>query len=489
MNYRFIIFLECIVLLSVIALNTFVDVDWRTYMHQINIYLKGESDYDCILGSTGPLVYPPGFIWLFAVLRFVTRGGIDTMMAQCIFAAVYLATLGIALRWYRAARVPLVFILCLFCSKRIRSLYVLRMFNDCWCVFFAYVGVALLTSSISRRRPSKEPFGQRFLYNDRRWYLGCLFMSIGISIKMNIMLFLPGLLCILLHSIPFLSVVICVAVGASWHVFVAFPFLSTYPDSYMHKSFEINRVFKKIYSVNYQYLPTSVFESPFFHSLLCGLMLAAYAALWRRRWAPRCRRVVEEVGREVCGTEAKSAVESSLSYASSVHSTRDKGVEILDGRKVSREKAGNTSLSSVSVATGPPPSLAVFRPSDTTESNDVTTPSFHFQSICMPHVLTLLESNFIGVAFSRSLHYQFYSWIFFSILLVLHWTRLPTIVSIFLFAAIQYSFEAYPPTKFSSAMLTTAVLCSVFSIVFLGDEKNNKTVKATKIGSKGKKSQ
>jgi alpha-1,3-mannosyltransferase len=32
------------------------EIDWKTYMAQVNMFLKGEQNYSRITGPTGPLV-------------------------------------------------------------------------------------------------------------------------------------------------------------------------------------------------------------------------------------------------------------------------------------------------------------------------------------------------------------------------------------------------------------------------------------------------
>lgn len=32
------------------------EIDWETYMYQVELYMKGEDDYSKIIGPTGPLV-------------------------------------------------------------------------------------------------------------------------------------------------------------------------------------------------------------------------------------------------------------------------------------------------------------------------------------------------------------------------------------------------------------------------------------------------
>ena len=71
----------------------YTPIDWRAYMQEVEGPLvHGVWDYAELRGETGPLVYPGGFVWLFAGLRFVAGGdGSDVRAAQCAFAAAYVA--------------------------------------------------------------------------------------------------------------------------------------------------------------------------------------------------------------------------------------------------------------------------------------------------------------------------------------------------------------------------------------------------------------
>jgi alpha-1,3-mannosyltransferase len=81
------------------------EIDWTTYMQQIEIYLKGERDYKNIVGSTGPLVYPGAHVWIYKQLYRLTEQGRNIQLAQYIFALVYLATLALVMQCYRKAKV------------------------------------------------------------------------------------------------------------------------------------------------------------------------------------------------------------------------------------------------------------------------------------------------------------------------------------------------------------------------------------------------
>jgi alpha-1,3-mannosyltransferase len=71
-------------------------------------------------------------------------------------------------------------VLLLAASKRVHSLFVLRLFNDCVAMLLAYAAVAL--------------------FQRRRWLAGCVVYSCGIGIKMNLLLFAPGLLFLLVRN-------------------------------------------------------------------------------------------------------------------------------------------------------------------------------------------------------------------------------------------------------------------------------------------------
>jgi alpha-1,3-mannosyltransferase len=74
-------------------------------------------------------------------------------------------------------------------------------------------------------------------------------------------------------------------------------------------------------------------------------------------------------------------------------------------------------------------------------------------------IYTMFVANFIGIAFARTLHYQFYCWYFYS-LPMLHWiasstkniTRTVT-TSVIATAGVEYAFNVFPATEKSSMIL------------------------------------
>lgn len=81
-------------------------------------------------------------------------------------------------------------------------------------------------------------------------------------------------------------------------------------------------------------------------------------------------------------------------------------------------------------------------------------------------ILTLFITNFIGVSCSRSLHYQFYVWYYHSLPMILWATRYSTVLKILILGCIEYSWNEYPSTTFSSLLLHTshlAILIGLFT--------------------------
>ena len=68
-------------------------------------------------------------------------------------------------------------------------------------------------------------------------------------------------------------------------------------------------------------------------------------------------------------------------------------------------------------------------------------------------MLTLFIVNFIGVAFSRSLHYQFYVWYYHSLPLILWATPYNVALKLLVLGCIEFAWNQYPSTNFSSLLL------------------------------------
>lgn len=76
------------------------------------------------------------------------------------------------------------------------------------------------------------------------------------------------------------------------------------------------------------------------------------------------------------------------------------------------------------------------------------------QLLSPAHVLLVLFSgNFVGIVFARTLHYQFYSWYFHTLPLLLWAVRIPTVLRLGLWAVVEVVWNVYPPSGLSSVAL------------------------------------
>jgi len=120
--------LTCIIVAKV----PYTEIDWIAYMEEVEgvmggvsfeqrrlapcrtvgalrvltptTQLRQEYDYSKLRGQTGPLVYPGGFVWVYAGLRKLTNDGKDIATAQMLFVGIYLATQAVVLRIYVKAK-------------------------------------------------------------------------------------------------------------------------------------------------------------------------------------------------------------------------------------------------------------------------------------------------------------------------------------------------------------------------------------------------
>lgn len=76
------------------------EIDWSTYMQQVECFIKGELNYENIYGDTGPIVYPSGHLYIYTVLYYLTNYGKEILNAQYIFAILYLLNLIAVFRIY-----------------------------------------------------------------------------------------------------------------------------------------------------------------------------------------------------------------------------------------------------------------------------------------------------------------------------------------------------------------------------------------------------
>ena len=129
-------------------------------MIQTKQTLQGQLNYSLITGPTGALVYvqnppyglfacvdsflsyPAGHVRIHRFLYDITDAGSNMPLAQHIYALLYLATFILSCSIYRSVgNIPNWVILFLPFSKRLHSIFVLRLFNDCWSVLVVQAAI------------------------------------------------------------------------------------------------------------------------------------------------------------------------------------------------------------------------------------------------------------------------------------------------------------------------------------------------------------
>jgi len=357
--------LEMFVNIYVIHKVKYTEIDWIAYMQEVEGVVNGTLDYSKLRGDTGPLVYPAGFVWLFMGLYYITSHGTNVLLAQYIFAMVYIINLALVFRiLVRTKKVP-PYILAIMSvtSYRIHSIYVLRLFNDPIAVLFLYSAINL--------------------FMDSKWSLGSVCFSLAVSIKMNILLYAPALLLAYLAVLGLPGTLVQLTICASLQILIATPFLINFPLQYLIGAFNLGRVFLYEWTVNFRFLPEEIFVSRWFHVFL--LLFHVITLLYCSRYWWQYLTVYKK-------------------------------------------------LFNVGVP--------------------------HCEQLL---VLPLFMSNFIGIMFARSLHYQFYVWYYHTLHYLVWTTGYPVKHRLLLLGLIEMCWNTFPSTVASSGALH---LCHF--IIFVG---------------------
>ena len=322
-------------------------------MQQSSLFLEGQRDYFKIEGQTGPLVYPAGFLYIYSGLLLTI--GNDIQRAQYVFAGLYIATLAVVHRIHRKLTFPTTGFVLLSLSKRIHSIYVLRLFNDPFAMLFMFMSILSLMR--------------------RRWELASVFFSLALSVKMNILLFAPGFAYIFYFGAGLRRAVLNSLVVAAIQALLGLPFLVSHPSHYLQRAFELGRQFFYKWTVNWRFVDEEVFLSREFSLVLVVMHISTLIVLAITVW----------------------------------------------------------------------PRRSVFSPDDI--------------------ALIIFSSNFVGIVFARSLHYQFYSWYFFTLPYLLWRTKIPIPLKLALLGCIEYAWNVYPSTVESSLLLFASHLIILLGLI------------------------
>ncbi|KAK1293569.1 Dol-P-Man:Man(5)GlcNAc(2)-PP-Dol alpha-1,3-mannosyltransferase [Acorus calamus] len=429
-------------------------------------------------GDTGPLVYPAGFLYVYSAVQIITGG--EVYPAQILFGVLYLINLGIVLAIYMKTDVLPWWAYCLLClSKRVHSIFVLRLFNDCFAmtllhaalavllyrkwhlaliifsgavsikmnvllyappllllmlkglsmsgVITALSGAALLqlpwwaycllclskrVHSIFVLRLFNDCFAMTLLHAAlavllyRKWHLALIIFSGAVSIKMNVLLYAPPLLLLMLKGLSMSGVITALSGAALLQIILGLPFLLSDPVGYISRAFNLGRVFIHFWSVNFKFVPEAIFVSKPFAIALLVVHLTLLLMFTHHKWCKHEGGLIHFLHTRFAHLKPSNIVQtfSSLRY----FFAHDSAFGIL------REE----------------------------------------------HIATVMfVGNFIGIVCARSLHYQFYSWYFYSLPFLLWKTPFPNSLRVILFFTVEICWNIFPSNLYSSlALLCTHLL-------------------------------
>ncbi|XP_019545207.2 lethal(2)neighbour of tid protein 2 [Aedes albopictus] len=445
-----------LILAAELVLNVFVvqnvpytEIDWKAYMQECEGFLNGTTNYAKLRGDTGPLVYPAGFVYIYSALYFITSHGHNIRLAQYIFVGIYMVQMWLVLRLYSKTRKlpPYVLVITTFTSYRIHSIYVLRLFNDPIAILFLYVAINL--------------------YIDNRWTLGSIFLSLGVSVKMNVLLFAPAIFLLFLTNLGIVKTIGQLAVCGMIQLLLGAPFLMTHPWQYLKGSFDLGRIFEHKWTVNYRFLEREIFENKTFHLGLLGLhvlLLIAFASPCYKYFQNYCRlRHLETMfAPQIAAKNREMALEKKKKKEKPKPApkkpeeklTKEQEQFLASFEKGIKKMAGKEST-------------PVNNTPESPAEEEVLPSKFsiHFDRATQLALLPIFLSNFIGIVCARSLHYQFYVWYFHSLPYLTWFTEYSTSLKFLLLLLLEFSWNTYPSTAVSSLILHT---CHIILLVGIG---------------------
>lgn len=410
-----IVSMASIIAKLVIANISYTEIDFSTYMQQIELVNAGALDYSLITGDTGPIVYPAGYVQIYQALYWLTNGGENLKIAQKAFGYLYALTIGLTCAVYTmVGNLPPWPLYLLLCSRRLVSIYVLRMFNDCFTTL-AMISVVLLLQFASYSADKLSETSMILLCG-----VAADIFSMAISIKMNALLYLPAFIIVvyflvgerILSLLAVLSVIPAVQILIGWRFLL--PLFWDEEAAYLRwqyisNAFNFSRQFMFKWTVNWKFVDPQWFISPEFSRLLLVTHVTILIVLFLTRFLSL------NVTKKPLLTLIKDAVASPF------------------GKTVSTDNL----LLSKSMG----PKLVL---------------------------LTFATTNLVGVLCARSLHYQFLSWYCWLLPFLLYASGANMPVAVVVFAAHEWCWNVFPATPTSSKLLVLILLALTASLIFNG---------------------
>lgn len=420
----------------------YTEIDWIAYMQEVEGFLNGTLDYKELKGDTGPLVYPAGFVYFYTAFYYITSKGSNIHLAQYIFLFIYIVQLYLTYEIYKkTCKIPAyALVLSALTSYRIHSIYVLRLFNDPIAVLFFYISLNLFLKD--------------------KWKLGSVFYSLAVSIKMNILLYAPCLLTAYLTNLTITETIANLSICALVQLFLGAPFLYGNFISYIKGSFDLGRIFEHKWTVNYRFLDRETFENRYFHlgllSLHIFILLVFLPSVIRYLSSyAKLNFVIKDLKNQVIATDSKTKTKKKQKK---VEEKSDENLTVEQQaflNSFEKQISGGTGRRKRTVQNDRSTKTQGTIERDKQEEKTIKEEKslVNFSKVTQLFVLPFFVTNLIGIACARSLHYQFYSWYFHSLLYLVHATPFRKPVIFLILGVIEFCWNTYPSTELSSGLL------------------------------------
>jgi alpha-1,3-mannosyltransferase len=233
------------------------------------------------------------------------------------------------------------------------------------------------------------------------WTLGSLAYTVGLGVKMSLLLALPAIGVILFLARGIKGSLTQLWLMVQVQVIIALPFVAGNTFGYLSRAFELSRQFLFKWTVNWRFIGEDTFLSREFSIALLVGHVSVLALFATTRWLRPASKPIMEM------------VQNALKLEEPLKATQH----------------------AVSIRVSP---------------NYILT--------------TILTANAIGVLFARSLHYQFYSYIAWATPFLLWRGGMHPILQYGVWAVQEWAWNVYPSTDASSMVVVGILFATVASI-------------------------
>lgn len=208
-----------------------------------------DLDYTHMRGPTGKLVYPALHLYIFSAFERIFGIPEHDLQAapwvypQLIFLALLLVQTNITHHLYaRISTQPHWDCVFFLFTVRARNVYVNGLFNDGVQVVRLCRPSSVVLAWLIRLQIFVHA-GLLALARNKSPALVLLLLSISASIKMNALLWGPGLAVHYISTLGIRTTLRACQPAVAWQMLVGLPFLAAHPVSYLSRSFQLNREF------------------------------------------------------------------------------------------------------------------------------------------------------------------------------------------------------------------------------------------------------